>query len=149
MTNAWITDQLEKLGKTQAALATHMGISANKISLMISGKRDVQIHEVVPMSAFLEIPIDEIVLNLSVSRLPAGVVPASGRAILRNHLPGTVPPMIARPLAQLMEFLGEGIESYPIALELSHRISARIAEAIAAAPPTNKDLAPPKPRPPE
>lgn len=61
---SWIKDGLEKTGKSQAALARHLGLSRSRITEILKGRRRVQLDEVKKIETFLNLPA------------PTGITPA-------------------------------------------------------------------------
>lgn len=60
--NEWLKDRYKALGWTQQTLAVEIGVSASRVSELITGNRRLQFQEIVPLARALKMPIDDIVL---------------------------------------------------------------------------------------
>jgi transcriptional regulator with XRE-family HTH domain len=63
----WLRRRLEELGKTQAGLAETLGLPPPRISEIIRGTRRVATRELPRMSAFLAMPLPELMRRLGAS----------------------------------------------------------------------------------
>lgn len=65
---AWIKALIRDLrckGKNQNGLAEMLGLPQPRISEIIHGKRQVQVTELLPMAAYLEVTLEELVVRLT------------------------------------------------------------------------------------
>jgi phage repressor protein C with HTH and peptisase S24 domain len=64
MSYRWIAAQLERIGKTQAALARETGIDPSAISKMIAGKRALQTDEIAAVAESLQVSSEALLRGL-------------------------------------------------------------------------------------
>jgi plasmid maintenance system antidote protein VapI len=96
----WIAEHLKQIGKTQAGLASQLGISRPAVNEIISGKRKVQATEIDPMADFLELSTEQLLILLDgkkgagaqLSNKLANSRPTSGR---HSNMP-TVPTSVLK-----------------------------------------------------
>lgn len=60
---AWFDAQLKRLGKSQAALARHLGLPGPRITEIKQGKRRVISHEAAAIAQFLGVPVHEVLIR--------------------------------------------------------------------------------------
>ncbi len=81
MDTMWFHDALERVHKTQADLARHLGLPASAVSRMLRGDRQMKLLEAVQMAQFLELPQDEVLRRAGEPSLapPPAEPPRRGR----------------------------------------------------------------------
>ncbi|MBB4066784.1 LexA family protein [Gellertiella hungarica] len=76
----WIRKGLKSSGKTQTALAAHLGVAHPQITMLMHGKRNLKVHEIPKIAEFLGVPPPSVELQpYSATQVPirkAGIVEA-------------------------------------------------------------------------
>lgn len=62
----WFKGRLAELGHTQRALARVLGLDPAAVSLMLRGKRKIEVKEAVALARLLDVPVDEILERVGV-----------------------------------------------------------------------------------
>lgn len=77
--SAWFAAKLSDKGMSQRQLARLMGIDASAVSLMLRGRRKMDVKEAGEVARLLGVPVDEVLRHAGVA------VPVD------HHAPGRVP----------------------------------------------------------
>jgi transcriptional regulator with XRE-family HTH domain len=138
MDNRWIIEELDARGSSQAELARHLGIDRGAMNRRIQGKTGIKTSEIPRLAEFLRLSEETVIARLAPVRASAARANPIGRAAaeLRRPVTGTIPRDIETPILQALDYLREGQDSYPVALELLRRSASRVDTAIHALPPT-------------
>ncbi len=84
---AWFSTQLRQRGTTQRALAAHMGIDTSAVSLLLNGKRRLQLPQAQEIADFLGLDVAEVLSHAGVRIAARAGAPAP---IPQVRLVGTV-----------------------------------------------------------
>lgn len=92
----WIQEFLDRLGKSQADLAAHLGVARPRVSEMIHGKRRLQPNEIAKLARFLGVSPDRIVALIAGQPDPG---PANPTVVERKSVASAtvLPPLSEMP----------------------------------------------------
>lgn len=62
----WFLDQLRARNETQASLARHLKVDRSQISLLLAGKRRLQMDMAERIANFLRVPVEEVIENAGI-----------------------------------------------------------------------------------